>query len=320
MFRDYRVAYARKNVAIKEAKPLTFLRQSVSYMLSHSARNIPHAAGITHFDVTPLVEYGKESTSKKAEDLDDKALYRRSLHRNFSAFFLKAIAHGLRHTPSLNGFLEYSLYRNGGTLYQAEDINLSFTVHTNWGVVRPIVRNAHLKTIEDVSNEMRTLARKARRTDPDELYFKAARTYAGYALRELDLRAVPGLWMWMRSLFFPRSKAAPDLAEVAEDEKLQVEDILGATCTLANIGMMVTGHQTVTVIIPPEVLMFGIGDLHLAPMVVNGEVVPRWVVTFCMTMDHRAFDAGEAFPLYRYLKSYINEPSLLYDWKPGDEI
>ena len=101
---------------------------------------------------------------------------------------------------------------------------------------------------------------------------------------------------------------------------MRVDEILGSTCTLANIGMMFPGHQTVTVIIPPEVLMIGIGDLHEAPLVVDGAVVPRHVVTFCATMDHRAFDAGEAFPLYRHMGRYIQRPALIYEWQPGDPI
>ena len=320
MFQDYRIAYLRKHVKVRQEVPFTFLRQSVSYMLSHSARKIPHAAGITTMDVTALVEYGQREVPEEGKSIDDKALFRRALRRNYSAFFLKALAHGLHHVPALNGFLDYSLFRNGGTLYQAEDVNLSFTVHTKFGVIKPIVRNPHLKTLEEVADEMRDLTRRARRTDPDLLYRQAARAYVTSALRELDIRALPGLWMWMRTVMFPRTKLDEKLAEVPEEQRLKVEEIMGATCTLASIGMMISGHQTVTVIIPPEVSMFGLGDLHEAPCVVNGQVVPRWVVTWCATMDHRAFDAGEGFPLYQCLKKYMDQPELIYEWKPGDEI
>jgi pyruvate/2-oxoglutarate dehydrogenase complex dihydrolipoamide acyltransferase (E2) component len=139
------------------------------------------------------------------------------------------------------------------------------------------------------------------------------------ALRELDIFALPGLWMLLKSCLFG-PKPDPGLATIPEDQQLQIADILGATCTLANIGMVVTGHQTVTVIIPPEVTMFGIGDLHQAPMVINGEVVPRWVITMCITFDHRAFDAGEGFPMYAVMKRCIDNPALIYNWKPGDTV
>jgi len=83
---------------------------------------------------------------------------------------------------------------------------------------------------------------------------------------------------------------------------------------------MVPGIQSVTVIIPPEVFFFGIGDLHVAPLVVDGKIVPRSVMSIMGTMDHRAFDAGEGFPVYEHLMRYINNPALIYEWKPGDPI
>jgi len=320
MFRDYKVAYLRRHVKIREAVPLSFLRQTVSYLLSQSARKIPHAAGIIHLDVTPVIEYAQATSSKQTEPGDEQALLRQAVRRNFSAFFLKAIAHALYHAPCLNGFLEYSWLRNGGTFYKAEDIHLSFTVHTKFGVLRPIVRNPHLKDLETVANETRELTRRARRTDPEVLYRKAAWVYTKAALRELDFRGLPGLWMWIRSSLFRRTKPDPELAKVPDDQKLRVEDVLGATFTLANIGMMLPAHQTVTVIIPPEVAMIGLGDLHLEPRVVEGKIVPRWVITLCGTMDHRAYDAGEAFPFYDHLQRYIDNPALIYEWQPGHPI
>ena len=54
MFQDHKVAYARKHIKIKEAKRLSFLRQSIAYMLSRSARQVPHASMVTRFDVTTI--------------------------------------------------------------------------------------------------------------------------------------------------------------------------------------------------------------------------------------------------------------------------
>jgi pyruvate/2-oxoglutarate dehydrogenase complex dihydrolipoamide acyltransferase (E2) component len=193
-------------------------------------------------------------------------------------------------------------------------------VDTKGGVIRPIVRNPHLKVIETVANEMRDLARKSRRTDPEELYRRAARVYVWTALRELDFRAIQAGWILLRALLWSQWRPDPGYQAIPEEDKLQVSDILGATCTVANIGMMVPGVQTVTVIVPPEVMLFGIGDLHQAPCVVDGKVVPRYVISMSATMDHRAFDAGEAFPFYEHLKRYIDNPALIYEWKPGDPL
>jgi len=321
MFQNYQIAYLREHVKVKEARRLSFLRESVAYVLSQSARRVPHAAAITHLDVTPLVEYTKATRDCDDSDGDstnDETRLRRAIRRNYTAFFLKAIAHGLYKVPQLNGFLDYAPWRLGGKLYLAEDINLSFTVHTKHGVIKPIARNPHKKTIEELANEVRVLSRRARRTDPEELYRKAARAYMWTALKQLDVGALPGLWVWLRASLSP-SQPIPELCDVPEEDKLHVADILGATCTVASIGMMMSGHQTVTVIVPPEVMMFGIGDIRQVPWVVDGKVVPRHAVTIAGTIDHRAFDGGEVFPFYELLKNYIDNPALIYEWKPGDE-
>jgi pyruvate/2-oxoglutarate dehydrogenase complex dihydrolipoamide acyltransferase (E2) component len=322
MFQDYKVAYLRKHVKIQKTEPFSFLRTSVAYILSQSSKKVPQASMVTEFDVTPLVEYARDTSEalKSGEQLDPKALFRRAIRKNFSAFFLKAVAHCLHRVPIANGFLDYAPFMRGGTYYQAEDINLAFTVGTKYGVIATIVRNPHLKTLEAVAEEMRTLARKARKTDPEELYRKCANAYVSTAIRQLDFRALPALWIWILTTLFPRTKHQPMFPDVPEEEKLQVEDVLGATASLANIGMMLPGVQTHTIVVPPEVMFFGIGDLHLAPRVVDGKIVPRYVISVCATMDHRPFDAGAAFPLHEHMRSYVANPQLIYEWKTGDDI
>jgi pyruvate/2-oxoglutarate dehydrogenase complex dihydrolipoamide acyltransferase (E2) component len=322
LFQDYQIGYLRRNVKVREARKLSFLRESVAYVLSQSARKIPHAAATAQFDVTALVEYAKKTGSASDEGSDPKseqAVLRRAIRKRFSAFFIKTIAHCLHHVPEMNAFLDYAPWRTGGTLYIADDINLSFTVDTKFGVIKPIIRNPHLKDLETVATEMRGLTRKARRTDPEELYRAAARSYVLSGLRQLDITAFPVLWVWLRSIL-SRHTPDPSTLDIPEEDKLQVRDILGSTCTVANIGMMIEGHQTVTVIIPPEVTMFGIGNLRQAPLVIDDKIVPRYVITIAGTIDHRAFDGGEGFPFYDKMKHYVDHPELIYEWKPGDEI
>jgi pyruvate/2-oxoglutarate dehydrogenase complex dihydrolipoamide acyltransferase (E2) component len=220
----------------------------------------------------------------------------------------------------MNAFIDYSPVKNGGTLYHAEDVNLGITVHTKYGVVRPVLRNGHLKTLEQVATELRDLTHRARRTDPEELYRGAAFRYLLPSLKELDVRALYPGFLLARELLFPRWKPDAEYRKIPADQKLKVEDILGVTCSIANIGMMTLGHQTVTALAPPEVMMFGLGDIHEAPRVVDGAIVPRHVMTICATMDHRAYDAGEAFPFGKYLLKYFAHPELIYEWKPGDTI
>ncbi len=323
MFQDYKIAYLLKHVKVREAIPLSFSRQSVSYMLSQSARSIPHAGGVVHYDITRLMEYARETSAELKKDRSESPVEIRlklAIRKNFSAFFLKAIAHSLYHTPTLNSFLDYRHWRNGGTLYLAEDINISYTVNTKFGVIKPVIPNPHLKSIETVASEMRDLTRRSRKTDANELYRRAAVTYIKTALKQLNFKEIRGMWMLLRSLLWGRDKPDPSLIDVPEEQKLQVSDLLGATCTLANIGMETTGNQTITVITPPELIMFGLGDLHLAPRVVDNQVVPRHMITLFSTFDHRAFDGGTLFPFFGHFRNYIENPEKIYEWSPGDKI
>jgi pyruvate/2-oxoglutarate dehydrogenase complex dihydrolipoamide acyltransferase (E2) component len=274
---------------------------------------------VTHYDVTPLIEYAQQSEKalvRRDGESPEQFRLRRAVRKNYSAFFLKALAHALAGTPDINAFLDYRRWRSGGTLYIAQDINISYTVNTKYGVIKPVVRNPHLKPIETVAGEMRELTRKARRTDANVLYKKAALAYFKTMLRQLNFKEFSGMWMVLRALLWNRIEPDPEFRDVPEEQKLQVEDILGATCTLANNGMVVAGHQTVTVITPPEVVMFGLSDMRLAPLVIDGSVVPRHLITFFATMDHRAFDAGEAFPLFGTLQDCIDHPERIYEHQP----
>ncbi len=323
MFQDHKVAYLRENVKVKQAVPFSMLRQGVAYMLSIAAKRIPHASMTSELDVTPLVEYTRDKDkeiARNAVKMTNEILFRRAIHKNFSAFFVKAIAHAVSHVPCMNAFLDWSPVTTRGTLYHAEDINMGVTVHTKKGVVRPIVRNPHVKTLETVAAELRDLSRRARRSDPEELYRRAAIHYIMPSIRQLDVRALWPGFLLLRELLFHPYRPEPEYATVKPEDKLDATEILGATCSIANIGMVVPGHQTVTVLAPPEVMMFGLGDLHLGPRVVDGQIVVRSVMTICCTMDHRAYDAGEAFPFGDYMLKYIANPALIYEWKPGDEI
>lgn len=319
MFKDYKIAYIEKNVKIKEKKPMNFVRQGVAYMLTHSANTIPHAAMITQYDVTPVLEYTKASEktiTRRDNETPEQFRLRRAVRKNLSAFFLKVMAHTLANS-GLPAFLDYRTWRGPGTLYYTDEVNMSYTVNTNYGVIKPIVRNAHEKTIVEVATEMRELTRKARRTDPNELYRRLAVEYVKCALCELNFKDIKVLWMLLRSLLWMRDPVDPELADVPEEQKLKPSDLLGATATLANNGMVVAGNQTQTIITPPELFMFGVSDLHQAALVVDGQIVPRWVITLFATMDHRALDAGEGFPFFARTAYFFKHPEKIYEWEHG---
>jgi len=53
------------------------------------------------------------------------------------------------------------------------------------------------------------------------------------------------------------------------------------------------------------------GGVSMKPMVVDGNIVPRRVITLSVALDHRVVDAWHGGKLFRYLKRIINNPSVL---------
>ncbi|MCF6283860.1 MAG: 2-oxo acid dehydrogenase subunit E2 [Candidatus Hydrogenedentes bacterium] len=323
MFQDHKIAYLRKHVKVRKAVPFTMLRTSLAYILGLGTRQIPHASGNVELDVTPLMYYGREeqrAVGEPDEATMNEILFRNEVPKYFSAFFTKAFSHALSHAPCMNSFLDYAPYRNGGTLYHAEYINMGINVHTRYGAVRPVFRNAHLKPLEQVAREQRDLARRARNTDPEELFRGAIKHYLWPSLKELDWRALYPGYIHLRSLTIDRYKPDPEYLKIPAEEKLSPHEILGATCSITNVGSKISGHPTVTALTPPEVVMLGLGDLKIVPRYVEGKLVPRAVVILSLTIDHRAYDGGEAFPFLEYIHKYIADPALIYGWKAGDDI
>ena len=326
MFQDYRIACCKDAVKLREVRRLNFLREYSALGMYHAARKVPGAAMVAQFDVTPLVEYltrddeddPKKPRAKKPRPLD-MDIVRRAGQRNLPAFFLKALAHTLHHVPALNGFFDYAPWR-GGALYMARDINIAFTVQTRYGVLNPIVCNPHEKELSEVGEMMRALAMRARRTDPNQLFQRVAKAHLATALRRGNPRGFRALIMWLRALIAGHRMADAAFDEVPEEDRLRVEDVVGATVTLMHTGTVLPGHQTAATVVPPQVMTVSVGDLRLAPVVLDGEVVPRCVVEIGGTVDYRAVDGGDIFPFHEHWRHYLTHPELIVDWKKGDPV
>ena len=322
MFRNFQIRWAHDHLKTRKVHKLSFVRQSVAFLLSKSAREVPHAAGNVEFDVTPVIEYGERvirEIKSSGEKLTPEQITKMAVHKNLSAFYIKALCHVMYHLPIINGFFEWTPLRDGGRFHEMEDINPLFTVHTKRGVMGPIVRNPHQRTLIDVANDMRILTRKARRTDMNELYRRIAKEYLMYAIRELDFSGFTAGVLWAKSMLWPEP-IDEEVKNTPEEEKLQPKDVIGSTVTIANIGMSVDGWQTVTVVPVPHVFMWGVGLVRPMPRVVNGQIVVRQVLTICVTFDHRAMDGGHIFDFEKILNGYFQHPERIFEWKPGDPI
>jgi pyruvate dehydrogenase E2 component (dihydrolipoamide acetyltransferase) len=70
-------------------------------------------------------------------------------------------------------------------------------------------------------------------------------------------------------------------------------EMLGATITLSNFGMLGARHAAL-VVLPPQVAILGAGRMAPRAVVAHGEVVVHRLLPLSLTFDHRAVTGGEA--------------------------
>lgn len=93
--------------------------------------------------------------------------------------------------------------------------------------------------------------------------------------------------------------------------KLSSADLKGGTITLSNIGN-VGGTYVAPVVVTSEVAIMGIGRTKVVPAFdENKAVVPKTVVNFSWSADHRVVDGSTMARMASLVKRYCEEPELL---------
>jgi pyruvate dehydrogenase E2 component (dihydrolipoamide acetyltransferase) len=105
------------------------------------------------------------------------------------------------------------------------------------------------------------------------------------------------------------AQARTDVVGRARDNKLQQGDLEGGTFTISNLGMFGV-EQFVAVINPPQAAILAVGATEERPVVRDGEIVARPMMTMTLTVDHRAVDGAEAADYLRTVKAYLEDPGL----------
>jgi len=85
------------------------------------------------------------------------------------------------------------------------------------------------------------------------------------------------------------------LVEKARSGKLMPDDVTGGTFTLTNLGAVGGGWGFGTPIInQPQSAILGTGSITDRPVVRDGQIVIRPIMTYSLTFDHRAIDGAPA--------------------------
>ena len=101
-----------------------------------------------------------------------------------------------------------------------------------------------------------------------------------------------------------------DLAARARERKLKPDEMNGGTFSITNFGA-IGGEYATPIINYPETAILGLGAIKEKPRVVDGEIVPRKVMTISLTIDHRVIDGAEAAGFTNTVIEYLESPELL---------
>jgi pyruvate dehydrogenase E2 component (dihydrolipoamide acetyltransferase) len=103
--------------------------------------------------------------------------------------------------------------------------------------------------------------------------------------------------------------ARGDVVNRARESKLTAQDLENGTFTISNLGMFGI-EQFVAVLNPPQAAILAVGATLETPVVRNGAVVVRPIMTMTLTVDHRAVDGAAGADFLRTVKQFVEEPAL----------
>ena len=112
------------------------------------------------------------------------------------------------------------------------------------------------------------------------------------------------------SLTIPEiADARADVVGRARDNKLRQGDLDGGTFTISNLGMFGV-EQFIAVLNPPQAAILAVGSVEERPVVRDGEVVVRPMMTVTLTCDHRSVDGADGARFLGDVKAFLEEPGL----------
>jgi pyruvate dehydrogenase E2 component (dihydrolipoamide acetyltransferase) len=98
-----------------------------------------------------------------------------------------------------------------------------------------------------------------------------------------------------------------ELMELARSRRLHPDQLQGGTFTVTNLGMHNVDGFT-PLLNPPQCAILGLGRIRPEAAVINGQVVPRELVTLSLTFDHRVVDGAPAARFLDTVRRYVEQP------------
>ncbi|WP_313237933.1 dihydrolipoamide acetyltransferase family protein [Sporosarcina ureae] len=128
-----------------ETIPFTGIRKHIAKKMTQSLTTIPHVTHFEEIDMTNLLALRQEL---KADGVSVSAV----------AFFIKALVVALKDFPVFNAKLD----EENEVIILEKDYHIGLAVDSTLGLIVPVLKNAHKKTLLEVHTEMKELNEKAR--------------------------------------------------------------------------------------------------------------------------------------------------------------
>lgn len=292
-------------------------RKIVSNMTSESWETIPHVTYNYEPDVSEFMsEYKRLNLGRSKEN-----------KISVNTLMLKVITEGLKAAPIMNSHINFNRKLVRGEINTYEDINISMPMILPNGEMMTVnLHNFENKNLDEMSDTIKDVARRAENTDLNEAMFEVSMDNTITALKKgkimQTIYRLIGSKTGKHKVKTLKGKAKREYNAIPETERLTKRDIEQGTTTISNIGSTYRqqrGSTCLLEIIPPQVTAFAVGAVQDKPLVVTDSfgrksIEARQVLPICIAFDHRAIDFGDITPFLERLDNIFANPAQIRNW------
>ncbi len=213
-----------------------------------------------------------------------------------------AVARAMAQAPGLNGYLRFGRY------HPHDSVDVSFLVALEDGnnLGKALVQDAATKSLLDFARALQSQAEDLRSGKDDD--FEKSKGL---------LRVLP-TWL-LRPLLWMTGWLSGSLG--LDIPAFGVTRFAFGSCIITNVGVFGLDEgwapPTPFARVPVYILMGAVRD---QPVVVDGEVTSRPMMTLCATVDHRFLDGAQGGILARVVRDVLENPWQLDDSEQATEV
>jgi len=130
--------------------------------------------------------------------------------------------------------------------------------------------------------------------------------HIGVAVDTPDGLVVPVIRDADRKGVLDLARELAELSKAAREKKLKPSDMQGGTFSISSLGG-IGGTAFTPIINAPEVAILGVSRSQMRPVYLDGQFVPRLILPFSLSYDHRVIDGAAAARFTSYLASVLSD-------------